>query len=155
MAFSLRKKLVNVYGVETCKLREVDLKYLESFEMWYSRRRKKIERTDWLRNEVLHRIVVERNVLHTIIRRKATLIVHILRRNCLLKHVCEEEIKGRRKMRGRRRKKVNSYWIIIKKWEYPGNLKEKQYIAVCGELAVEVSVDVCTTEYGMNETKKE
>jgi hypothetical protein len=42
LALNLRKKLVILYGVETYKLRKVDLKYLERFEMWCSRRREKI-----------------------------------------------------------------------------------------------------------------
>jgi len=123
LAFSLRKKLVNLYGVETCKLGEVYLKYLESFEMWCSRRMEKIERTDCLRNEVLHRIVVERNVLHTIIRRKATLIVHIVFRNCLLKHVCEGEIERRRIMKERRRRKNKELLNDHKEMRRSGKLK--------------------------------
>jgi hypothetical protein len=59
---NLRKKLVNcyiwsiaLYGAETWTLRKVDLKYLESFEMWCWRRMEKISWTDRVRNEeVLH-----------------------------------------------------------------------------------------------------
>jgi hypothetical protein len=58
----LRKKLVKcynwsiaLYGAETWTLRAVDQKHLESFEMWYWRRIKKIRYTDNVRNEdVLH-----------------------------------------------------------------------------------------------------
>jgi hypothetical protein len=40
-----------------------------------------------VKNEILHRVQVERNILHTIKGRKAIWIGHILHRNCLLKHV--------------------------------------------------------------------
>lgn len=56
--FSLRKKLVQrntwnivLHGAETCKLREVDQKYLESFEMLCWRRMEKISRIDRVQNE--------------------------------------------------------------------------------------------------------
>jgi hypothetical protein len=69
----------------------------------------KISWTDRVRNEVLHRVKVGRNILHTMKRRKANWIGHILRRNCLLKHVIEGKIKGRMEVmvrRGRRRKQL-------------------------------------------------
>jgi hypothetical protein len=99
---NLRKKLVKcyiwiiaLYGAETWKLRKVDHKYPESFEMWYLRRMEKVSWTDRVRNEeVLHRVKEERNILHTIKRRKANWIGHILRRNCLLKHVIEGKLEG-------------------------------------------------------------
>ena len=54
----LRKKLVKcyiwsiaLYGGETWKLRAVDQKHLESFEMWCWRRMEKISWTDHVRNE--------------------------------------------------------------------------------------------------------
>jgi hypothetical protein len=48
-----------------------------------------MEKISWfnhVRNEVLHRIVDERNVIHTIKRRKANWFGQILHRSCLLKH---------------------------------------------------------------------
>jgi hypothetical protein len=59
---NLRKKLVKCYiwsialdGAETWTFRDVDQKYLESFEMWCWRRLEKISWTDRVRNEeVLH-----------------------------------------------------------------------------------------------------
>jgi len=57
MDLEMRKKLVKcyiwsiaLYGAETWKLRAVDQKHLESFEMWCWRRMEKIGRTDHVRN---------------------------------------------------------------------------------------------------------
>jgi hypothetical protein len=93
---------ISLCGAETWTLVKVDQKYLESFEMWCWRRMEKISWTDRVRNEVLHRVKVERNIVHTIKRRKANWISHILRRNCLLKHVIEGKLEGRIEMTGRR-----------------------------------------------------
>jgi hypothetical protein len=65
----LRRKLVTcyiwgitLYGAKTWTLREVDQKYLQSFEMWYSRRMGKTSWTDHVRNEdVLHGVEKKRN----------------------------------------------------------------------------------------------
>jgi len=53
----LREKLVKcyiwsiaLYGTETCTLRAVVQKHLESFEMWYWKRMEKISWTDHVRN---------------------------------------------------------------------------------------------------------
>jgi hypothetical protein len=75
----LRKKLVKcyvwsiaLYGAENWRLREVDQKHLESFQMWCWRRMEKISWTDHVRNEdVLLRVKEQRNILHEIRRRKA------------------------------------------------------------------------------------
>jgi hypothetical protein len=99
---SLRKKLMKcyswsfaLYGAETRTLLKVDRKYLEGFEMWCWRRKKKISWTDRVRNEeVSHGVKEERNIIHTVKRRKADWIGHILRRNCLIKRVTEGKIKG-------------------------------------------------------------
>jgi hypothetical protein len=89
-------------GAETWALREMDQKYLESFEMWCWRRME-ISWSDRVRNEeVLHRVKLYRNIVHTIKRRKANWIGNILRRNCLLKHVIEGKLEGRIEMTGRR-----------------------------------------------------
>ena len=112
---NLRKKLVKcyiwsmvLYGAET--FHTADLKYLESFEMWCSRRMEKISWTDHVRNEeVLLRVNEQMNILHEIRKWKANCIGHILRRNCLLKQVIEGKIKGEMEVarrRGRRRKKL-------------------------------------------------
>ena len=70
----------------------------------------KISWTDHVRNEeVLLRVIEQRNVLHEIRKRKANWIGHILRRNCLLKHFMEGKIKGKMEVtrrEGRRRKKL-------------------------------------------------
>ena len=114
----LRTKLVKcyiwsiaLYSAETSKLRAVDQKHLESFEMWYWRRIEKITWTDHVRyEEVLLRVKVQRNILQEISNRKANWIGHILRRNCLLERVIEGKIRGGwievTERRGRRRRKL-------------------------------------------------
>jgi hypothetical protein len=130
------------FGAETWTLRKVDKKYLESFEMWCSKRMEKISWTDRVRNEeVLHRVKEERNILHTIKRRKANWIGHMLHRNCLLKHV-EGKLKGRiekTERRGRRRKQLlddlkekRRYW----------KLKEEALDRSYGELTLEEAMDL-------------
>ena len=60
------------YGAETWTLRAADQKYLESSEMWCSRRMEKIGWTDHVRNEeVLLRVKEQKNILHEIRKRKA------------------------------------------------------------------------------------
>jgi len=69
----------------------------------------KIIWTDHLRNEeVLLRVMEQRNILYEICKRKANWICHILRRNCLLQRVIEGKIQrgievtekqGRRRMK--------------------------------------------------------
>jgi hypothetical protein len=113
----LRKKLVKcyiwsiaLYGAETWTLRAVHQKHLESSEMWYWKKMKKISWTDHVRNEeVLLRVKEQRNILHEIRKRKANWNGHILRRNCPLQWVIEGkiqrgiEVTGRQ---GRRRRKL-------------------------------------------------
>ena len=101
---------IALYGAETSTLRAVDQKHLESSEMWCWRRMEKISWTDHMRNEeVLIRVIEQRNILHEIRKRRANWIGHILRRNCLLQQVIEGKIKGQievTRRRGRRRKKL-------------------------------------------------
>jgi hypothetical protein len=79
----------------------------------------KISWTDRVRNEeVLHRVMEERNILHTIKIRKANWIGHTLRRNCLLKHVIEGKLEGRIEMMGRQGRRckqvleMKGYWSV-------------------------------------------
>ena len=97
-----------MYGAETWRLRKVDDKYLESFEMWCWRRMAKIGWTDHVRTEErLQRVKVERNILHTIDRRKANWIGHILRSNCrVIERYKEQEDEE---------EDVRSYWMTLKK----------------------------------------
>jgi hypothetical protein len=61
-------------GAESAKLRNVDQKYVESFEMWCWRRMDIIW-TDRVRNEeVLHNSQEERNILYRISRRLTRLV---------------------------------------------------------------------------------
>jgi predicted DNA-binding ribbon-helix-helix protein len=97
-------------GSETWTLQKVYQKYLESTEMWFWKRMKKINWTDRVRNEeVLHRVKEERNITRTIKGRKGNWIGHILRVNCLSKRVSEGKTEGGIEMRGgqgRRRKQL-------------------------------------------------
>ena len=68
---NLRKKLVKcyissiaLYGIETWTRWKVDPKYLERFELWCWRRMEKMNWTDRVRNEVLHRVKDERNYVN-------------------------------------------------------------------------------------------
>jgi len=69
---------IALYGDETWTLWKVEQKYLESFEMWCWRR-KEISWSNHMRNKVLHRVKVERNILHTTKRRKTNRIGDSLR----------------------------------------------------------------------------
>jgi hypothetical protein len=78
----LRKKLVKCYIwsiAETWTLRAVDLKHLESFEMWCWKRMEKISWTNHVRNEeVILTLKAQRDILHEISTRKANWIGHSL-----------------------------------------------------------------------------
>jgi hypothetical protein len=78
------------------KLQKIGHKYLESFEAWIWRRMEEISWTNRVRNEIFHKVKVERHILNTIKRRKANWTGHILRRNCLLKSVVEGQIEGQK-----------------------------------------------------------
>ena len=99
-----------MYGAETCTVRAVDKKQLESYEMWCWRRMEKISWIDHVSNEErLLQVNEQRNILHAIRKREANWIGHILRRNRLLKQVIEGKITGEievTRRQGRRRKKL-------------------------------------------------
>ena len=98
---------IALYGAETWRLRAVDQKQVESFEMWCWRRMEKISWTDHVRNEdVLRRVKEERNILHEIRKRKANWIGHILRRNCLKQQIIEGKIEGGDRSDRKTRKKT-------------------------------------------------
>jgi hypothetical protein len=64
-----------LYGTGTWTLRKVEQKYLDSFEMWF-RRRREISCTECVKNEeVLHRVKEERNIVHTIKEGRLTALV--------------------------------------------------------------------------------
>jgi hypothetical protein len=83
---------------------------MESFEMWYWRRKEKISWPDHVRNgEVLLRVKEQRNIQHEIRKRNANWIGHILHRSCLLQRVIEGKIQGGIEVterQGRRRRKL-------------------------------------------------
>ena len=148
----LREKLVKcyvwsiaLYGAETCTLRAVDQKHLESFEMWCWTRMEKISWTDHVRNEeVLLRVKEQRNILHEIRKRKAKWIGQILRRNCPLQRVIEGTIKkgGGQKWQEDKEEDVGSYWMTSRKEEGTLIWRRKLWIALCGQLALEGVLDL-------------
>jgi hypothetical protein len=102
---------IALYDAKTWTFRRLDQKYLESFEMWYCRRMKKISWTDWVRNkQVLRRAKEERNILHTTTR-NANLIGHTLRGNCLLQHIIEGKIYEEVEVTRRKEEDVSSCWV--------------------------------------------
>jgi hypothetical protein len=115
-----------LYGAETWKLRAVDQKYLESFEMWCWRRME-ISWTDHVKNEVpvLLRVKEQRNILHEISERKDNWIGHFLCRNCLLKQVIEGKIKGGIEVTGRRGRRCRKLLDDLKEGRGYSYLKEE------------------------------
>jgi hypothetical protein len=88
------------YDAETLSFRQ---KYLGSFEMWCCKGLGKISWNGLVRNEeLLHRVMGERNILHAVKRRKANWIGHILSRKCLLNHIIAGKMEGRIGVKGRR-----------------------------------------------------
>jgi hypothetical protein len=63
-------------GAENWKLRKVDQKYMESFEMWFWKRMEKIFWTDRVRDEVIRRGKDDGNILRKIKCRKDNRIGH-------------------------------------------------------------------------------
>jgi len=146
----LKKKQLKCYirsialcGAETWAIQAVDQKHIESSEIWWWRRMEKISSTDHVSNEeVLLRVKEQRNTLNEISKRKANWIGHVLRRNWLLQRVIEGEIKGEIEVtwrRGRRRRKLPN---DLKERRGYSHLKRKLYIALCGELALEETLDL-------------
>jgi hypothetical protein len=63
---------IDFYGAETCTLRKIDQKYLETFKVWCWSRMERISRTDHVKNEVLHGVKEETNILRTMKRGQIT-----------------------------------------------------------------------------------
>jgi hypothetical protein len=59
----------------------------ETFEMWHSRTLE-ISWTDYVKNQVLHRVKGERNILHSIKEVRRIVLVT----SCIIKHVTEGKI---------------------------------------------------------------
>jgi hypothetical protein len=78
----------------------------------------KINRTECVRNDVLHGVKEGMNIAHTIHKGKANWIGRILRRNCVLKHVIEGKIMGRLEVTGEDvEEDIKSYWMTLRKGE--------------------------------------
>jgi hypothetical protein len=88
---------------------------------------------------VLKTVKEETNILHTIKRRKTKWIGHILRRKCFVKYVIERKIEGSVEMTGMRRRRCKQVLDGLKEKRGYWKLKE---VVLCGELAVEDSVDL-------------
>jgi len=115
-----------MYDGETLTHRNLDLKYLERFEIWCWRRLEKVNWADRVKNEeILQKVNEERYILHTIKKWEVNLIDHILRRNCLLKYIIKGKLEGRievTRWRGLRRKQLLD---DLKETRGPWKLKEK------------------------------
>jgi len=94
-----------LYGAEIQTLGTVEQKYLESFEIWCWRRME-ISWTKHVRNAVLHRVKMERNIIQTIKGKKTNGIGHIWRRNCLRIHIFDGKIQQREKRDMKTRKQM-------------------------------------------------
>jgi hypothetical protein len=82
----------------------------------------KINRTECVRNDVLHGVKEGMNVVHKIHKKKANWIGHSLRRSSVLKHVIEGKIMGRIEVTGEDVEgDINTYWMTSRKSEITGN----------------------------------
>jgi hypothetical protein len=95
----------------------------------------KINSTDHVRNEILHRVKEQRNILQEISKWQANWIGHILRRNCLLQQVTEGKIKEGIEVTGRRRIRRRKLLDDLKERRGYSHLKEKALDRLCGEIA--------------------
>jgi hypothetical protein len=81
--------------------------------------------TDHVRNEVLLRVKVRRNILHEIRKRKANWIGYILRRNCLLQRVTKGKIQGGIDVTGRQRRRRRKLLDDLKERRGYSHFKKK------------------------------
>jgi hypothetical protein len=117
---------IALYGAETWRLRAVDQKHLESFEMSCWRRMEKISWTDHVRNvDLLIRVKEQWKILHEIRKGKANWIGHILRRNCLLQRVTEGKMQGGIEVTGRQGRRRRKLLDDLKERREYSHLKEE------------------------------
>jgi len=109
-----------VYGVEAWTFRKVDQKYLESCQIWCSRRMVKIGCTDRVENEEVDKVKEKGNMLYAIKRWKANWVGHILRGNCRLKTVMG--------VKTERRMEVMERQGIRRKWTLDGLKENRRYV---------------------------
>jgi len=110
MSKAVRKRIVKtviwsvaLYGAETWTLRKLDVRRLNSLEMWLWRRMEKISWKDKKTNEaVLEAVGEKRTLVNVVIGRKKNWIGHVLRGEGLLKDVMEGKLNCKRP-RGRPR----------------------------------------------------
>jgi hypothetical protein len=130
--FIVRKKLIKCYiwsialrGAEELGYFGKWIKNACSLEMWCWGR-VVISWTDRVRNEeMLQRVIKERNIVQTINVGEANWIGYVLRRNCVLKDVREEKIKGRIKVTGRRGRRRAELLDYLKETRGFWKLKEE------------------------------
>jgi hypothetical protein len=82
--------------------------------------------TERVRNEeILHRVIEERNIIHASKGRKANWIGHIWRGNCLLKHINEGKIEESIEVKGGRGRKYKQLLDDLKEKSWCLKLKEE------------------------------
>jgi hypothetical protein len=79
-----------------------------------------------VKNDVLHRVKVERNTPNTTKRRKTNWMGHILCRNCLLKRIFKGNIEEGIEVTKDKGENVSSYGMTLRKGEGTVNSKRKQ-----------------------------
>jgi len=87
---------------ETWILRNVDHIFLKLFFLMCWRKVEKVNWTNRVKKEILHKVKEDRHIIPKKKRKKVNWIGHILRRNCLLRHVVEEKVGEKKEMMGRR-----------------------------------------------------
>jgi len=102
-------------------MKKEDVKRIEAFEMWISRRMERISWTEQRTNEeVLKKVEEIRSLMDVIRTRQKNWIGHILRGNSLQREIMEGRMEGKRGT-GRPRQKLMD-WMIEDGY---GKLKEK------------------------------
>ena len=91
---------------------------------------------------MLLRVDEQRNILREINKRKANWIGHILHRNCLLQRVIERKRKRGIEVRGGRGRRRMKLLVDLKERRGYSHLKRNFSIELCGELALEESLDL-------------
>jgi len=104
---------VALYAAETWTLTQTDRR-LEAFEMWISRRMKKITWLDRVTNEeALRRVNEDRQILNSIWQRKHRWIDHVLRHDGLLHEITEGRMKGKPTKWRRRIQMLHDLWQMM------------------------------------------
>ena len=104
---------VALYAAETWTLTQTDRR-LEAFEMWISRRMKKISWLDKVTNkEVFRRVNEDRQILNSIWQRKHRWIGRVLRHDGLLHEITEGRMKVKPTKLRRRIQMLHDLWQMM------------------------------------------